>query len=144
MTPEIIKKESKNLNEGKTDPNSVFNSDCIKNGTEDLFFKLSMIFKSHITLFLLLATLVTIIKRKLESVNSSQKYRFIAISSLVLKLFDWIIIILFGVTIGVDDLQIAYPPGVSGNMCMYLDCYRASQLLPQEWQQYLLLHDGYV
>ena len=34
-------------------------------------------------------------------------------SSLVLKLLDWIILILFGAELGIDDLQFAYQPGVS-------------------------------
>ena len=124
VTPDIIKKAAKNLNDSKTDPNCAFNSDCLKNGTEQLFINLTLAIKSfvihgHITFFLLLATLVPIVKDKLASINSSKNYRSIAISSLILKLFDWVIIILFGVTIGVDDLQFAYQPGVSGNMCTW-------------------------
>ena len=50
-------------------------------------------------------------------INSS--YRSIAISSLILKILDWIIILLFGDTFGLNDLQFAYQPGISGNMCTY-------------------------
>ena len=73
----------------------------------------------HVTWFLLLATLVPIIKDKLGSMNSSKNYRSIAISSLILKLFDWIIIMLFGTFLGLHDLQFAYQPGISGYMCTY-------------------------
>ena len=51
--------------------------------------------------------------------NSSKNYRSIAISSLILKLFDWIIIMLFGACLGLHGLQFAYQPGISGNMCTY-------------------------
>ena len=37
----------------------------------------------------------------------------------MLKLIDWIIIILFGESLGLNDLQFAYQPGVSTNMCTY-------------------------
>ena len=40
-------------------------------------------------------------------------------SSLILKLLDWIILILFGVSLGVDDLQFAYQPGSSTTMCTW-------------------------
>ena len=51
--------------------------------------------------------------------NTSRNYRSIAISSLILKIFDWIIILLFGDTFGLHDLQFAYQPGISGNMCTF-------------------------
>ena len=40
-------------------------------------------------------------------------------SSLILKLLDWIILILFGKTLGVDELQFAYQPGSSTSMCTW-------------------------
>ena len=85
---------------------------------------LSTIFKcylihGHVTRYLLLATLVPIIKDKLGSISSSKNYRSIAISSLLLKMFDWIIILLFGDTFGLHDLQFVYQPCISGNMCTY-------------------------
>ena len=51
--------------------------------------------------------------------NTRKNYRSIAISSLVLKIFDWMIILLFGDTFGLHDLQFAYQPGISGNMCTF-------------------------
>ena len=71
------------------------------------------------TKFLLLATLVPIIKDKLGSISTSGNYRSIAICSILLKIIDWIIIILFGGTFGLNDLQFVYQPGVSGNMCTF-------------------------
>ena len=101
-----------------------FSSDCINNGPDSLYQSLSLSIKSflihgHVTVFLLLATLVPIIKDKLASINSSKNYRSIAISSLVLKLIDWIILILFGDSLALDDLQCAYQPGCSTTMCTW-------------------------
>ena len=70
-------------------------------------------------LFLLLATLVPLIKDKLGSLSESKNYRSIALSSLILKLLDWIILLLFGSSLGVDDLQFAYQPGSSTSMCTW-------------------------
>ena len=101
-----------------------FTSDCIKVDSEHLAVLLAAIFKSflvhgHVSRFLLLATLVPIIKDKLGSISTSKNYRSIAISSVILKIIDWIIIILFGSTFGLNDLQFAYQPGISGNMCTW-------------------------
>jgi hypothetical protein len=67
-----------------------------------------------------LATLVPIIKDKLGDSCSSKNYRSIAISSLVLKVLDWIIIILFSVCLGLDDLQFAYQAKVSTAVCSWV------------------------
>ena len=71
------------------------------------------------TIFLLLATLVPLIKDKLGSISSSKNYRSIAMSSLILKLLDWVILLLFGESLGVDQLQFAYQPGASTTMCTW-------------------------
>ena len=124
VTPEILKKAAARLKPGKSDSVFTFSSDCIKVNSERLAVLLAAVFQSflihgHVTRFLLLATLVPIIKDKLGSISTSKNYRSIAISSVILKLIDWIIIILFGSTFGLNDLQFAYQPGVSGNMCSW-------------------------
>ena len=112
VTPAIIKEAVKHLKDGKTDPVHVFSSDCFKNAPDILFKLLSVVVKSflihgHVTIYLLLATLVPIVKNKLTSINISKNYRSIAISSLVLKILDWVILTLFGESLGLDDLQFA-------------------------------------
>ena len=124
VTPEVVKEAAGNLRDSKSDPTFSFNSDCVKNGTNQLFEKLSISLKSflihgHITYFLLLATLLPIIKDKLGSINSSSNYRSIAISSLILKLLDWIILIIYGDVLGVDELQFAYQSACSTTMCTW-------------------------
>ena len=124
VTSEIVKEAASHLRDSKSDPTYSFNSDCIKNGGDQLFEKLSLAVRSflvhgHVTYFLLLATLAPIIKDKLGSISSSKNYRSIAISSLVLKLLDWIILILYGEALGLDSLQFAYQPGCSTTMCTW-------------------------
>ena len=124
VTPDVIKEAEKHLKSGKTDPVHLFSSDCIKNGPDLLFQFLSIVIKSflfhgHITIYLPLATLVPIIKNKLASINTSKNYRSIAISSLILKILDWIILTLFGQTLGLDELQFAYQQESSTSMCTW-------------------------
>ena len=42
-----------------------------------------------------------------------------AISSLTLKLLDWVIIIFFGNCLKLNDLQFKYQPGIFENMCTW-------------------------
>ena len=124
VTPGVVKEAANNLRDSKTDPVYSFSSDCIKNGPDILFSLLASVFRiflihGKVSLFLLLATLVPLIKDKMGSMNNSKNYRSIAMSSLVLKLLDWIILILFGDTLGVDELQFAYQPGSSTTMCTW-------------------------
>ena len=125
MTSDVGREVSKNLKNDKSDPLLSFSTDCIKNGSDKLFYLLSLLIKSflmhgHVTLFLLLATLVPTIKDKLGRNDSSKNYRSIAISSIILKMVDWIILLLFGTTLGLDELQFAYQPGSSTTMCTWM------------------------
>jgi hypothetical protein len=124
VTPDIVKEAAKHLKDGKSDPVHVFSSDCIKNAPDILFQLLSVVIRSflfhgHVTIYLLLATLVPIIKNKLASINTSKNYRSIAISSLVFKILDWIILTLFGQKLGLDELQFAYQQESSTSMCTW-------------------------
>ena len=124
VTPRVVREAASKLKSGKSDPVFSFSSDCIKVDSEKLSELLATIIQcylihGHVTRFLLLATLVPIIKDRLGPMNSSKNYRSVAISSLILKLIDWIILLLYGSSFGLCDLQFAYQPGISGNMCTY-------------------------
>ena len=124
VTTQLVKEAAHKLKPGKSDPVYSFSTDCFKNASDTLFEKLSLVIKSflvhgHVTLVLLLATLVPIIKDKLGSINVSKNYRSIAISSILLKIIDWIFIILFGTTFGLNDFQYAYQAGCSTTMCTW-------------------------
>ena len=61
---------------------------------------------------LLLATVVPLIKDKLGPTNISKNYRSIAISSILLKLIDWVFIILIGTSFALYDFKICIPDGL--------------------------------
>ena len=94
-------------------PDPIFNcsSDCFKYAPGILYDQLTVI---------LLATLVPIVKDKLGNICSSDNYRSIAISSLILKIFDWVIILLYGDKLGLDQLQFSYQSNISTNMCTWM------------------------
>ena len=124
VTPGVVKATTMQLQDCKSDPVHIFNSDCLKNAPDLFFQHLSSVIKSflvhgHVTVYLLLATLVPIVKNKLSSISTSKNYRSIAISSLILKTIDWIILSLFGKKLGLDELQFAYQGASSTTMCTW-------------------------
>ena len=146
VTPELIKEAACHLKSNKSDPTCTFSSDCIKNAPYILFQHLSVVIQSflihgHVTLFLLVATLVPIIKDKLGSVSSSKNYRSIALSSQILKLFDWVVLLLYGESLGVDQLQFAYQPGASTTMCTWAAVETISYFLRNGSEVYTCLMD---
>ena len=124
ITPEIIKQAAGKLKPGKSDPVYCFSSDCFKSATPKLHEHLADILKScavhsHVSQVLLLSTLVPLVKDKLGNINSSKNYRSVAISSILLKLIDWVIILLEGSSLGLNDLQFTYQAVCSTAMCTW-------------------------
>ena len=124
VTPEIVKEAARRLKPGKSDSVYSFTSDCLRNAKDSLYEKLAVVLKGflihgHVTLVLLLATLVPIIKDKLGSISASKNYRSIALSSMILKLLDWIFLLLFGSKFNLNDFQYAYQAGFSTTMCTW-------------------------
>ena len=66
-----------------------------------------------------MSTLVPIIKDKLGNINSSKNYRSVAVSSILVKLIDWVIILLEGDVLKLNELQFAYQTGCSTVMCTW-------------------------
>ena len=100
VTPSLVKKAINRLKNDKTDPVYAFNSNCLKNAPPQLSQHLAALFKillihGHISPLVLISTIVPLVKDKLGDVNSSNNYRSIALSSLILKVFDWVVILAF-------------------------------------------------
>ena len=123
ITPTVIADAVMHLKEEKSDPIFEFSSDCIKNAPFIFYKHLATFFKTslihgYISSVLLLATLVPLLKDKLGDICDSNNYRSITISSL--KVFDWVIILLYGDKLNLDQLQFSYQPNISTNMCTWM------------------------
>ena len=75
VTSSLVKEAVSNIKDDKSDPIFSVSSDCIKHGSDLLSESISLVIKSfiihgHLAVFLLLATLVPIIKDKLGSSSS--------------------------------------------------------------------------
>ena len=93
--------KSNRIKSNKRDPVFTFHSDCIKHAPSILHFHLSTMIKllliyGHFSTNLLVATIAPHLKDKLGKADSSDNYRSIALTSVTLKIFNWVIIFLFG------------------------------------------------
>ena len=68
----------------------------------------------------MVSTLIPLVKDKLGDMTSSSNYRSIALSSLILKIFDWVVLLLYGDELWTDDLQFGFQEQVSTNMCTWM------------------------
>ena len=82
-------------------------------------FKMYLI-HGHISSIIMVSTVIPLIKDKHGDISSSNSYRSIALSSLILKIFDWIILLLHGAKLGTDELQFGYQQKTSTDMCTWL------------------------
>lgn len=125
LTPEIIQKAVSLIKSDKNDPIFAFSSDCIKNSPKIMYEQLATLFKSylvhgHISKCLLLSTIVPLVKDKLGDLHSSGNYRSIALGSLILKILDWVLILICEDKLTFDDLQFSYQANCSTNMCTWM------------------------
>ena len=93
------------------------------------------------SLVLLISTLVPLIKDKLGNKCTSKNYRSIAMSSLILKVIDWIVLLLFGENLGLDELQFGYQSGCSTTMCSWVAIETISYFLRKGSNVYTCLMD---
>ena len=124
VTTNVVEKAVKQLKSGKGD--SMFNiqSDCLSNGPPALTMHLTNLLKTFIVhgtipYFVLICTLLPLVKDNLADITSSDNYRAIASGSLLLKLLDMIILILEGDKLACDRLQFGFQAGSSTTMCTW-------------------------
>ena len=124
ITEELIKLALQKMKAGKSDGLYDFTSDCLINGPPSLLKHLTNIIRTFVIhgkvpLYLLICTLVPIVKDNLGDLASSENYRAIAIGSLLLKLLDWVVLLLEGDKLSVDQLQYGYQALTSTTMCTW-------------------------
>ena len=125
VTSSVVSDAINCIKSDKTDPLCDFTSDCLKQAPFVLCEKLSQLFQmylvhGYVSASLMVSTLIPLVKDKLGDMTSSSNYRSIALSSLILKIFDWVVLLLYGDGLWTDDLQFGFQEQVSTNMCTWL------------------------
>ena len=95
-----------------------------RNPTPTLFFKMLFIFKAclshgYIPEQLLECALILIIKSEQKADDDSSNYRCIALSSLFLKIFYWVVLILCEAELKCDENQFGFQSKSSTTMCTW-------------------------
>ena len=121
----VVKEAVEKLKGNKSDPIWDYSTDFFKGAPDILFHHLAEVIKSfrvhgHVCQHLLLASLVPLVKDKLGDLCSSANYRSIALSSIFLKLLDWIVIICYGHLLKLDDLQFGFQKDNSTSLCSWV------------------------
>lgn len=122
LSPHDISTVVKSLRSNKADGVDNISSDCIRNGNITLYYYISLLFNSMFTHgsvpeSFLLSTMIPIVKNKMGDISNSDNYRAIALSSLLGKVFDKIIISSQFAMLTTCDLQFGYKAKLSTSMC---------------------------
>ena len=124
ITPDLVKNLISKFNNNKNDSTYDWKSDALKAGVGSLADPLcdlmrSLIIHGHIPNIFLLCSLVPIVKNNNSSKLSSSNYRLIAISALLLKLFDQILLELSQPNLKPSSYQFGFQSGLSTGLCTW-------------------------
>ena len=112
------------MKDGKSDALFDMQSDCLTNGPDALTMHLTNLLKTFIVhgtvpYFVLICTLLPLVKDNLAVITTSDNYRAISSGSLLLKLLDIVILLLEGEKLSCDQLQFGLQAGASTSMCSW-------------------------
>ena len=136
ITGKIVKEAACRMKPKKSDISQSFTSDAILNAPDNFFDYIALIYRSWlihgtVTLSLLSCAFLPLFKGGLKDPAQTDSYRAIAGSSLLLKLFDNVVLLLWGDRLGTDSLQFGFKSGTSTTECSWLVMEVASYYLRQ-------------
>ena len=125
VTSEVVKKACSKMKSGKMDVSGGYSSDVLLHAPDSLFEHLAVVFRSflihgEVTSQLLCCAFLPLFKGGHKSAAKTDSYRAIAGSSQLLKLFDNVILLLWGHLLTSDSLQFGYKCGTSTAQCSWL------------------------
>ena len=125
ITPYVIKIACNRMKSGKNDVSGSYSSDAFLNGPDILFEYLSWIFKSYLvhgtlTDEILNCAFMPLYKGGFKNPESFDSYRAIVGASQLLKLFEYVILIIWGDVLSTDSMQFGFKSGLSTTQCTWL------------------------
>lgn len=125
VSPQIVYQAITCINANKSDNVYDFKSNAFLNATDIVTNHLTLLLQSflihgYVPTELITCSLKPIIKDNLGDKLSSENYRAIGISSLILKVLDWVIFILFEPQLKPSDLQFGFQKKNSTTMCTWV------------------------
>ena len=124
VTGSIVKDAACKMKAGKGDVSEGYTSDAILNAPDILFDQLALVYRSWlvhgtVSLNLLACAFLPLLKSTLKNPSEVNSYRAIAGSSLLLKLFDQVVLLLWGHLLASDPLQFGYKADYSTSQCSW-------------------------
>ena len=137
ITGNVVKMACCKMKPGKMDVSGSYTSDVFLNAPDSLFDSIAPVFRSFlchgdVTLELLSCAFLPLFKGGLKDPGKSDSYRAIAGSSQLLKLFDYVILLVWGDKLSSDSLQFGFKDGASTTQCSWLVMEVAQYFLRKE------------
>ena len=134
ITGKAVKEAAARMKAKKSDVSGSYTSDAILNAPDIFFDHLALVYRSWllhgtVSLPLLSCAFLPLFKGGLKDPSKTDSYRAIAGSSLLLKLFDNVILLLWGDLLGTDSLQFGFKSGTSTTECSWMVMEVASYFL---------------
>ena len=125
ITSTIIKMGSRKMKSGKLDASGSYSSDVFHSAPDILFDFLAKVFQSYlvhgtVTAEILNCTFLPLFKGGFKNPEVFDSYRAIAGASQLLKLLEYVILILWGDILKTDTMQFGFKSGVSTTQCTWL------------------------
>ena len=125
VTSEVVREACRKMKSGKSYVSGGYTSDVFLHGPLLLYEHLAAVFRSflvhgEVTGQLLCCAFLPLFKGGLKSPTKTVSYRAIAGSSQLLKLFDNVVLLLWGHLLSSDSLQFGYKSGTSTTQCTWL------------------------
>ena len=125
VTADIVKEACCRMRTGKNDVTDAYSSDAFLHAPDYLFHLLSSVFRSYLTHGTLTPQILScaflpLFKGGLKSPDKFDSYRAIAGASQLLKLFEYVVILIWGDLLSTDSMQFGFKSGVSTTQCSWL------------------------
>ena len=125
ITRNVVKQAVSTMRPRKCDVSSWYTSDALMNAPDILFEHLAFIFRSwvthgNITPSMLACSFLPLLKSSLKDPSDTGSYRVIAGSSLILKVFEKVILLLWGHLLASDSLQFGFKANASTTQCTWM------------------------
>ena len=125
VTGDVVKQAACRMKPRKSDVSSWYTSDSLLHAPDILFEQLAIVFRSWlthgtITPCLLVCSFLPLLKSSLKDPCDPGSYRAIAGSSLILKLFENVVLLVWGECLASDSLQFGFKAQTSTTHCTWL------------------------
>ena len=125
ITGQAVKEAATRMKPDKSDVSGSFTSNAILNAPDSFFDLIAPVYRSWlvhgtVTLSLLACAFLPLFKGGLKDPSKTDSYRAIAGASLLLQLFDYVVLLLWVDRLGTDSLQFGFKTVTNTTQCSWL------------------------